>query len=159
MEKNIDDIVLIKEYQSATKAGKEMLVRLYGSEIFEPKCTDRIKTFEDACKDQKLNPKDVLPYVGKKLTIEQQVLNAYAMLRVIAKSLQGSWNPDWTNGKQQKWFVWFEYKSNGFGVGGTGYDYRFTVTYVGSRLCFPNSEMAKYFGQQFLDLHNIVLKN
>lgn len=159
MEKDIDNSVLIKEYQNATKAGKEMLVRLYGSEIFEPKATGRIKTFEDACKDQKINPKEVLPYAGKKLTLEQQVLNTYAMLRVIAKSLQGSWKPNWSDGDQQKWFAWFEYKSKGFVVYDAAYGYYYTTTDCGSRLCFQNSETAKYFGEQFIELHNIVLKN
>lgn len=160
MKKEIDNSVLIKEYQGATKTGKEMLVRLYGKDLFEPKAKERIKSFEDACKDQGLNPKDVLPYAGKKITVEQQVLNAYAMLRIIAKSLQGNWKADWSdNNDQKKWYPYFRHTGKGFVVNDADYDYCFTFTHVGSRLCFENSYIANYFGAQFIDLHNIILSN
>lgn len=48
---------------------------------------ERIKSFEDACEDQGIKPEDVLPYQGK-ITMEQEAINAYIKLRVIAKSLR-----------------------------------------------------------------------
>src|SRR6185369_12442616 len=115
----------------------------------------KIKTFEDACKALGIIPENVLPYKDAQ-TDDEHVLNAYAKLRTIAKALRGDWQPDYTDWNQYKYYPWFEYKS---GVGFSYGDFVNAYTYssVGSRLCFPTWEMAKYFGQQFIDIHQIVL--
>lgn len=161
MKSEIENSKLLDAFRKGSKQLKASLIELFGPELFIPKATDRIKTFEDACVDQKLDPKKVLPYIGTKLTIEQQVINTYAMLRIIAKSLRGNWNPDWTNSNENKWYPWFQYKraSSGFVVVDTDYVCAHALTYVGSRLCFPTSELAKYFGEQFIELHRIILSN
>ena len=122
------------------------------------KVTDRIKTFEDACRELQINP-------GEKLILQNQVsvlandlksILAYAKLIIIARALNEGWVPDWSDSNQYKYYPWLEYKS---GVGFSYGDFVNAYTYssVGSRLCFPTWEMAKYFGQQFIDIHQIVL--
>ena len=115
----------------------------------------KIKTFEDACKALKLNPPSVLPY-KKPEGNDEEVLNAYAKLRIIAKALRGKWQPDWNNSSQWKYYPWFRHQP-GVGFSCYGYVYGYSASFVGSRLCFPTREMAEYFGTQFIDIHQIVL--
>jgi hypothetical protein len=68
--------------------------------------------------------------------MEQEAINAYIKLRVIAKSLQEDWTADWSNSNQKKWRVWFEYKAGvGFVVNDTNYDNTNTNTNCSSHLC------------------------
>lgn len=159
-KQTIDTDKLVKAFKGGNDQVKETLTALFGAEIFQPKLMDRIQTFEDACNDQGLKAKDVIPFSEKDLTTEQQAVNAYAQLRVIAKSLQGGFVADFTNSNQQKWFPYFRFEAGvGFVFDGTSYDSTYTLTYVGSRLCFPNSEIAEYFGNQFIELHRMALAN
>lgn len=160
IQQTIDTSKLVNAFKKGDESVQAALSNLFGADIFAPKVTDRIQTFEDACKDQGLKPKDVLPFSVKDLTAEQLAINAYAQLRVIAKSLQGGWFADFTNSNQQKWFPYFRLDAGGgFVLDGTSYDSTFTSSSVGSRLCFPNSEIAEYFGNQFIELHRLVLAN
>ncbi len=158
MTLKIEKGLAVKEYNNGGTEEKALLEKLFGKKAFMP-VMERIKSFEDACEDQGIKPEDVLPYQGK-ITMEQEAINAYIKLRVIAKSLQEDWTADWSNSNQKKWRVWFEYKAVvGFVVIGTDCVYTYAGTYSGSRLCLPTSELARYFGEQFIELHRIVLEN
>lgn len=149
----------VTAYNNGDSKIKKMLEDLFGDKTFKA-ITDRIKTFEDALAEVGSTPNQdiLLKYNG----VDEEVLaaQAYAKLRIIAKALQEGWKPDWTNRNEAKWRVWFEYKAGvGFVVYVTFYDYTDTLTSCGSRLCFPTSDMARYFGEQFIELHRIVLEN
>lgn len=116
-----------------------------------------IKTFEDACKAQNVNP-ELLPDVSVIPEKYQKRAIADYKLSVIADALNEGWEPDWSNSGERKYFPWFEVdadKANpsGFGFSDARYDYWDTGTIVGSRLCFKSSELALYAGKQFEQLY------
>lgn len=113
-----------------------------------------IKTFEDACIKENLDPNTVIPDFSLFPENDRQAMIAHAKLIIIAKAINGDWVPDWTDSDQWKYYPWFEMgSSSGVGFSYCGYDYWNSVSIVGSRLCFENREKAKYVGTQFQELY------
>ena len=113
-----------------------------------------IKTFEDACQVLNLDSTTVIPDFSLFPEPDQQAMIAHAKLIIIAKAINGDWVPDWNNWDQYKYYPWFEMGSpSGGGFSFNGCAYWSTYSYVGSRLCFQNRDMAKYAGKQFEDLY------
>ena len=87
---------------------------------------------------------------------------AYKKLRLIAAVINTDmetgkrWIANWNDGNEKKWFPWFVL-SSGCGFGNSGYDYDYTGTRVGSRLCFKSKELSDYVGNQFLGLYKDFL--
>ncbi len=127
---------------------------------FDGNIMDHIKSYEDACEHQSRNPIEELPYKEPK-NKEEEALNAVKMLWIIAKSLQGNFKADFGDSKQKKWRPWFVWDANksAFVFSDTGYAYDYANANVGVRLVFETEKIAAYFGTQFIDLHNKVLKN
>ncbi|MGB5818839.1 MAG: hypothetical protein WBG90_05090 [Saonia sp.] len=114
----------------------------------------KIKTFEEACEALKLDPENVVPDFSMFPEKHQKAMSAHAKLIIIAEALNEGWQPDWGNGKWDKYFPWF----NMGGSSGSGFSYHacgrgHSTSYCGSRLCFKSSELAKYAGNQFLHLY------
>jgi hypothetical protein len=118
-----------------------------------------IKTFEAACKKLKLDPKKALPKVSGMPKHHQDALIAHAKLVIITEALNDGWKPDWTNGKWDKYYPWFD-MSSGSGLSYYGCDNLYSVSNVGSRLCFKSSELARHAGTTFKKLYEqyFVLK-
>ena len=140
--------------------------------------TERIKTFEDACKalgenHQLVQEMSDAQMIGK---LSPDLL-AFLKLRVIAAALNEGWEPQFVKG-EYRWFPWFYLYTQSeidemteedrarvvlrsgnyaFAIGGVAYafanyDSSFAYTNNGSRLAFKNSKLAEYAGQQFLDI-------
>jgi hypothetical protein len=113
-----------------------------------------IKTFEDACTALKLDATTVIPDFSLFPEADKLAMIAHAKLVLIAKAFTGDWVPDWSDWSQYKYFPWFEMGSpSGGGFSSDGCDFWTSYSHVGSRLCFPTREMAKYAGKQFEDLY------
>lgn len=112
----------------------------------------KIKTFDDACKALKLNPKTVLPDVNGMPEHHQKAIIAHAKLVIIAEALNEGWKPDWKNSDECKYYPWFR-MSSGSGLAYDAYAYHCSGSGVGSRLCFKTSDLAEYAGEQFKDLY------
>jgi hypothetical protein len=108
----------------------------------------KIKTFEDACKKEKLNPED-LPDVSKIPEEFRKPVMAGLKLMIVYKAINNGWKPDWGNFNQGKYYPWFKVLSSGFGFSAAHYYYGSTGATVGSRLCTDTSEKAIYIGSQF----------
>jgi hypothetical protein len=117
-----------------------------------------IKTFEDACKAERLDPKKVIPDFKAFPAKERKAMQAHAKLVIIARVLNKlankgkAWKPDWTNGQWDKYYPWFEMG------GSSGFRFRDFVDWnsastVGSRLCFISHEVGTYAGKQFEKLY------
>ena len=122
--------------------------------------THEIKTFEDACKVKGLDPL-ALPEVSMLPVEHQNALVATYKLFVVTEALNEGWKPNWNDSDEEKYFPFFLVDADEEHTGGTGlsyidYDYRFQFSFVGSRLCFQNSELAKYAGTQFADLYTLA---
>jgi len=126
-------------------------------EILEQK----LKTFADACKVEKLDPKKVLPTFAGYPAKDRKAMIAHAKLVIIIRAANRlanggkQWKADFSNHDQWKYVPWFHHPkggSSGFrfnGDGGWG-----SISHVGSRLCCISSEVARYVGETFLDLYN-----
>jgi len=129
------------------------------------KITDKIKTFQDACKISGIDPDNALPYKTPSSKDEEDT-NAYCMIKIIARALNEGWEPDWSDTKQYKYFPYFEIKANKQNPSGSGFafsdcDFWLTGTNVGSRLCFRTSDLALYAATQFEDIyknHILIMK-
>ena len=113
-----------------------------------------IKTFEDACQTQNLNPLTVIPDFSLFPEKDKNAMIAHAKLIIIANAINGEWVPDWKDWDQYKYYPWFEMGSPaGVGFSYGGCDRWRAVSRVGSRLCFESREKAKYVGTQFQELY------
>ena len=87
-----------------------------------------------------------------------KAMQSLYMLVIIAQA----WNkidgftPDWSDGRQWKYFPWFVYSENkghaGFVSAGTINAASSAYASLGSRLCFKSSNRARQFGEMFTDL-------
>lgn len=141
--------------------------------------TERIKTFEDACKELGNHP-----FVKEYALIDpftnfySKDLIAYQKLRIIIAALNEGWEPKFTEG-EYRYYPWFYFytkeqynkltdeekeccvlrsgyytnSSYGFVYVYAYYDSSCSFSYNGSRLVFKTKELAEYAGKQFIDIY------
>lgn len=141
--------------------------------------TERIKTFEDACKELGNHP-----FVKEYALINpftndySKDLVAYLKLRIIVAALNEGWKPKFTE-NESRYYPWFylytkeqynklideekgrcvlrsgygTYSYCGFMFCYADYDASFSFTNFGSQLAFKTKELAEYAGKQFIDLY------
>lgn len=117
----------------------------------------RIKTWQEAFEAKGLNP-EIMPDVSMIPVQYRKSLLALFILTVVAEVLNGDWTPDYTDMSQWKYEPWFTVgadDNNKSGVGLASYDYVLwlSVTGVGVRLCYRDSDTARYAGTQFKELY------
>lgn len=132
----------------------------YKEEDYE-EITDRVKTYEDACKVLGVEP--INEQNAKAQGFRSDEI-ARRKLETIAAALNEGWKPDWNNTNQYKYYPYFYIQENAKGKGFAGLSYAstcnaaaFTTAHVGSRLCFYASRLARYAGNQFTDLYEQIL--
>lgn len=132
----------------------------YKEEDYE-EITDRVKTYEDACKVLGVEP--INEQNAKAQGFRSDEI-ARRKLETIAAALNEGWKPDWNNTDQYKYYPYFYIQENAKGKGSAGLS--FVATYhtapstdanIGSRLCFYASRLARYAGNQFTDLYEQIL--
>ncbi|MDR1339388.1 MAG: hypothetical protein LBK58_04975 [Prevotellaceae bacterium] len=118
--------------------------------------TERIKTFEDACRELGLDPEQI-SIVGHLPEKDRKSIIAYYKLIIIIRALNEGWEPDFTDYNQYKYWNWFYTESNGTHAGFVSANAidaaTNTGTTIGSRLCFKTRELATYACEQFRDLY------
>lgn len=132
----------------------------YKEEDYE-EITDRVKTYEDACKVLGVEP--INEQNAKAQGFRSDEI-ARRKLETIAAALNEGWNPDWNNTDQYKYYPYFYIQKNAKGKGSAGlscartnYAAANTSAAFGSRLCFYASRLARYAGNQFTDLYEQIL--
>jgi hypothetical protein len=147
-------------YTKGSARVKTALENIFGKAAFVPKITDRVKTFDDACKVIGLKPDDYgTLHTPKQITQYQKHLYAHLKLMIIAEALNEGWKPNWDDSSEWKYYPYFDMRSKGagFGFSFANYGRTSTTTCVGSRLCFKNEELAAYAGKQFVELYKDLL--
>lgn len=141
----------------------------------EKEVRERIKTFEDACREIGI---DAEAWNRDKISLglEPDVL-AFLKLRIIVKALNEGWEPRFTEDecRYYPWFILYTgeeynkldeeeksrvvYRSNysAYALGGVSFavadsDSSYASASIGVRLAFKTSELAAYCGRQFLDI-------
>lgn len=132
----------------------------YKEEDYE-EITDRVKTYEDACKVLGVEP--INEQNAKAQGFRSDEI-ARRKLETIAAALNEGWKPDWNNTDQYKYYPYFYIQENTKGKGSAGLSSAhshvaaaFTSANIGSRLCFYASRLARYAGNQFTDLYEQIL--
>lgn len=174
---NVENV--LSEYTNADENGKKLLENLFGKDVFVPKnVMDRVKTFEDACRELGKNHPLVKSYEALCSVDTDSNLETYAKLRIICAALNEGWKPQFTKDEYRyyPWFyiytqeeiekmdedekkelcLWGGYANYGSQCG-LGYSYSnsafsYSSTYYGARLALKNREMAIYCGRQFIEL-------
>jgi len=141
-------------YPSSSPEFKAMLEDSFGKDYFLEKITDRVKSYEDACRILKVDIDENLVRVSSELDRDSKSIKAYAKLIIIARALNEGWVPDWNNSNQYKYYPYFDMRSGAvfYYVG-----FFINVTAVGSRLCFSSEKLAKYSGEQFQSIYKDYL--
>lgn len=122
---------------------------------------NQLKTFEDACAVESLDPKTVIPDFSCYPQQDRKSMIAHAKLVIIIRAANRianddkPWFPDFNDSNQWKYYPWFEKTSSGFRFSAD--DYWLTYSSVGSRLCFISSEVAEYIAETFIALYNEYL--
>lgn len=132
----------------------------YKEEDYE-EITDRVKTYEDACKVLGVEP--INEQNAKAQGFRSDEI-ARRKLETIAAALNEGWKPDWNNTDQYKYYPYFYIQENAKGKGSAGLSFAITLysasataADLGSRLCFYASRLARYAGNQFTDLYEQIL--
>lgn len=132
----------------------------YKEEDYE-EITDRVKTYEDACKVLGVEP--INEQNAKAQGFRSDEI-ARRKLETIAAALNEGWKPDWNNTDQYKYYPYFYIQENAKGKGSAGLSFATTSNaatvasaYFGSRLCFYASRLARYASNQFTDLYEQIL--
>lgn len=123
----------------------------------------QLKTFEDACKVEGLDPAKVIPDFSCYPAQDHASMIAHCRLVIIVRASNRlangnqEWKPDFTNSKQWKYEAWFIRDRGSSGFRFDDYGDWSTASIVGSRLCFISSEVAEYVTTTFIDLYNEYL--
>ena len=179
---NIDKEKAINAYQQGSEEQKKFLELLFGVETFRPKnVIERVKTFEDACRELGKDHPFVLAYQNTNLRDPEvaddniEVL-AYMKLRVICKALNEGWEPQFTEG-EERWnpvfLLWSKEELSlmsddqkakrhlidrylgdwaGFSYSVSENVIESYVSNCASRLCLKSQQLADYCGKQFVNL-------
>ena len=142
-------------YKTASTEFKQALEDTFGKEFFSAKITDRIKTYEDACEELDETPLDEKVLTDLGFTTDE--IN-YRKIKTITKAFNEGWKADWNDSNQYKYYPWFKMSSGGFVFDGAGCGSSTADAGDASRLCFKSSELAKYAGEQFLQLYSDFIK-
>jgi len=138
-------------YKSGSSELKSILEESFGKDFFSQKITDRVKTYEDACRELSMNPLDKNKLIGFGFTKHDI---AYQKLVTIVKALNEGWVPDVCDYRVYRWYPWF--KTNGspssFAFCDSGCADAYAAAGSGSRLCLKSKELSEYCGKQFIDL-------
>lgn len=132
----------------------------YKEEEYE-EVTDRVKSYEDACKVLGVEP--INEQNAKAQGFRPDEI-ARRKLETITAALNEGWLPDWNNTDEYKYYPYFYIQENAKCKGSAGLSYASTSyaatiasASVGSRLCFYASRLAKYAGDHFADLYEQIL--
>lgn len=102
----------------------------YKEEDYE-EITDRVKTYEDACKVLGVEP--INEQNAKAQGFRSDEI-ARRKLETIAAALNEGWKPDWNNTDQYKYYPYFYIQENAKGKGSAGLSYATTITRLRIRM-------------------------
>ena len=155
------------QHDNLEKAEKEAqrLADKYGKKVFVLEPTSLITPDEINVKVDSFEA--ALEYLGRENNAcmcgipDKHAKAMVAMYKLI--TIAEAWNkadnfvPDYDNTNQYKWFPWFKKTPAGFVCAYSFYTASFAYAYFGSRLFFKDSNRARQFGEQFIDMWNDFL--
>lgn len=168
---------------TASENAKEVILALFpelkeetAQQADKRPVTERVKTFDDACKELNIDAAEWLQD-RECLGLEADVI-AYLKLRIICAALNKGWQPKFTE-DEWRYYPWFylytqqdlddmdddekqerhmidtgDYETEycGFGFAYSYYAPSLANALFSSLLCLKNSELASYCGKQFISI-------
>ena len=156
--------------------------KVFGEDTFKPKdITERVKTFEDACRELGEEHPFVSAYtawIKHEEFDDQEDILAYMKLRIICAALNEGWEPQFTE-DEWRYYPWNilwteeelseksdewktdrhlistgEYQTDYAGLAFANSHYAPSIAgaYVGSLLCLKSDTLAVYCGKQFINI-------
>ncbi len=142
--------------------------------------TEKVKTFEDACKELGDNHPLVLHYdrMSDSYLSEAKDIVAYMKLRIICAALNEGWKPKFTK-NEYRYYPWFSLYTKdeiekmsedkrkelvlwggtaddgaacGLAYADSSHDWAYSYSHIGSRLCLKSETIAVYCGKQFINI-------
>lgn len=114
--------------------------------------TEKIKSYEDACKVLGLNPENQ-PCVDSVSEKDRNSIIAYHKLIVIVRALNEGWEADFSDYGQCKYWIFLTIDAAGFVFAVTHYTASFAAAAACSRLCLKSRKLAEYAITQFKSLY------
>lgn len=145
-----------KMYSTASKELKEILEASCSKEVLSGSIMDRIKTYEDACKELGREPYDEKQL--EKLGLTKNDI-AYQKIVVIVEALNEGWKPDVCDSNVERWYPWFKPlgSPSSFAFFDSYCAYESADAGSGSRLALKSEQLADYCGKKFLELWKEML--
>ncbi len=155
----IDEAQAKHLYPTAAPDFKKKLEAEFGKEFFNEPSYETIKSYEDACASEGVDPIENLPYKDPK-TIRQKKLNLVCKIETVATAINklDGFVPDFEDPTQHRYEPIFKKGTSGFVFSHSDCDHWYAGAAVGARLCvFRNSTVSKYMGVTFQPLFNELL--
>lgn len=180
--KNGGNETLVGRYDSKANAQEKVMdmveedsVSVFNFRIEEREyedITNRVKSYADACKVLGIEPMDEDSMKAQGFRKDEI---ARRKLETITEALNEGWKPNWADTNEYKYYPWFYIEvdekqtkdGNTYGASSGApaglscaltYDAASgTCTDIGFRLCFHDSDTARYAGRTFTDLYEQFL--
>ncbi len=118
-----------------------------------------LKTFEQACKVEKLDPKKVIPDFKGFPAKDRKAMQSHAKMVIITRAANRlandnkPWQPNWDNGQWDKYYNWFDMRGGSSGFRFSDCDSWRSGSRVGSRLAFISREAGEHVATHFIKLY------
>lgn len=133
-------------YPGAAPEMKQWLEENWGKPFFITDVTERVKTVDDACRELAYDLSSFKAGLAGLTEVEE----LFRELSTVNKALNEGWAPDWKDKTQEKWFAVLEWNAaKGCFTLLSVRDNYDQISLAGSRFCFKNAKLAKYFATQF----------
>lgn len=110
---------------------------------------EKIKTYEDAL--QATGRPDVPDFSALPEDMRKHFTALYKMV-VIVEALNEGWKPDWDKENEWKYYPWFWMSPSSFAFDASAFDCEAADAGSGSRLKLKSRKLARYCGEQFVDI-------
>lgn len=146
-------------YGKANPELKQILEDSFPKGFFSQKVTDRIKGWEDVCKEKGLHPVNDLPFPAPK-NDHQEGTNAFFICTLAREVLNDGFRSLF--GKNTRYILYPDViedscRPSGFRLSFDDLTYAFAFTFVGARLEFVDRPTAKHFFDCFLPYYEKLM--
>lgn len=144
--------------QAIKKAFSNEILEEFGYDFLEMMLP--LQSFENACEIENLDASKVIPEFEFFPERDRNAMKAISRLVIITKAANRlanggeEWIPDYNNRDEWKYENWFVMNDNEDGSSGfrsADYAAWFTLSTVGSRLCFISVKVGKFIAKMFLE--------
>lgn len=124
--------------------------------------TKRVKSYADACAIKGITPLTQEQFAFLPTDQQAALFSLHKIITVI-EVVNESWQPDWNDYDEYKYYPWWDMETYEDDVPGSGFrfdDYGsgYAATCVGSRLVCRSSDLSEYVAKLMLDDYRAFMK-